>query len=178
MDDFIKSLGPPYMAHLLRRLYDDFVRNIAQWYEEFGVVAPPRTHSTMVLLGREGPLGVTEVAAKLRQSHPLVLTWVRQLKHLGLVETSHDPADARRTLLSLTDAGKAQVEKNWKADRVVGEAYEALMQEADAPVFDALWRIESACREEPLLERLRRAERSLSQKNASAGSSRRQREAQ
>lgn len=162
MDDFIKSLGSPYMAHLLRRLYDDFVRNIERWYEEFGVAAPPRTHSTMVLLDRQGPLGVTEVAYKLRQSHPLVLTWVRQLKSLGFVETSHDPSDARRTLLSLTPAGKAQVEKNWAADQVVGEAYRALMEEADAPVFDALWRIEEACREEPLLERLRRAERLLS----------------
>jgi DNA-binding MarR family transcriptional regulator len=173
MDDFIKGLGRPYMAHVLRRLYDDFVRNIEHWYEEFGVAAPPRTHSTMVLLDREGPLGVTEVADKLRQSHPLVLTWVRQLKHLGFVQTSDDPADARRTLLSLTEAGKAQLQKNWEADRVVGEAYRVLMQEADAPIFDALWRMEAACREEPLLERLRRAERSLSEKSTAPKSRRR-----
>ena len=173
MDDFIKSLGLPYMAHVLRRLYDDFVRNIELWYQEFGVAAPPRTHSTMVLLDREGPLGVTEVADKLRQSHPLVLTWVRQLRNLGLVQTSNDPTDARRTLLSLTPAGKAQLEKNWAADRVVGEAYRTLMKEADAPIFDALWRIESACREEPLIERLRRAERSLAQKRAPRNPTRR-----
>ena len=173
MDDFIKSLGPPYMAHVLRRLYDDFVRNIELWYQEFGVAAPPRTHSTMALLDREGPLGVTEVAAKLRQSHPLVLTWVRQLKKLGFVQTSHDSKDARRTLLSLTEAGKAQLEKHREADRVVDEAYNRLMQEADAPVFDALWRLEAACREEPLLERLRRAESALSQKSVRSNSSRR-----
>jgi DNA-binding MarR family transcriptional regulator len=168
-EDFIKSLGTPYMAHLLRRLYDDFVRNITEWYEEIGLLAPPRTHSTLEVLDREGPLGVTEVAEKLRQSHPLVLTWVRQLKELGLVQASHDPDDARRTVLSLTTAGKAQVKKNAEADRVVGEAYKSLMQEAHAPVFDALWRIEAACREEPLLDRLRRADQSRSPGRTRAG---------
>lgn len=173
MDDFIKSLGPPYMAHVLRRLYDDFVRNIEAWYREFGVAAPPRTHSTMALLEREGPLGVTEVADKLRQSHPLVLTWVRQLKKLGFLETSHDPEDGRRTVLSLTKAGRGQLEIHSQVDRVVGHAFEELMHEANAPVYDALWRIEAACRAEPLVERLRRAERSLSQKNPGEISSRR-----
>lgn len=76
---------------------------------------------------------------------------------------SHYPKDARRTLLSLTEAGKAQLEKHCEVDRVVAEAYETLMQEADARIFDALWRIEAACREEPLLERLRRAERAVAQ---------------
>lgn len=157
MDDFIKSLGTPYMAHLLRRLYDDFVRNIEHWYDECGIAAPARTHSTLALLDREGSLGVTQVADKLRQSHPLVLTWVRQLKGLGLVETSADHSDGRRTLLSLTKAGKEAVKKNREADHVIGKAYEALMREAGAPIYDALWRIEEACRDEPLIERLRRA---------------------
>ena len=157
MDDFIRSLGPPYMAHVLRRLYDDFVRNIERWYEESGIAAPARTHSTLALLEREGSLGITEVADKLRQSHPLVLTWVRQLKDLALVETSADHADGRRTLVSLTEAGKLEVRKNREADHFIGEAYEALMRDADAPIYDALWRIEEACRREPLIERIRRA---------------------
>ena len=167
MNDFIESLGTPYMAHVLRRLYDDWVRNIELWYKETGVRAPPRTHSTMALLARDGPLGVTEVADRLRQSHPLVLTWVRQLRQLGLIQTSGDPHDGRRTVLSLTDAGRAEVERNRRADQVVGQAYETLMQEADASVFEALWRIEKACRKEPLLDRLRRAEELLSQKTGS-----------
>ena len=163
MQDFIKSLGTPFLAHLLRRLYDDFVKNIERWYEEMGVRAPPRTHSTMILLDREGPLGVTEVAARLRQSHPLVLNWVRQLKQLGFVDTCSDPEDGRRTILSLTEAGRLELERNLEADRVVGKAYENLMREAEAPVFDALWRIEEACRRESFLERLRKAARSPGQ---------------
>ena len=48
-----------------------------------------------------GPLGLTEVAAILRQSHPLVLTWVRQLKELGFVRaiSPHLAEGVRRSLL-------------------------------------------------------------------------------
>lgn len=154
MDDFIKNLGTPFMAHVLRRLYDDFLENIELWYEEIGVRAPPRTHSTMVAL-EEKPMGMTELAGKLRQSHQLVLTWVRQLARLGFVETDKDPGDGRRTVLSLTEQGRAELAKHRHADALIGRAYERLMREADASVFEALWRIEEACRTESLLERLR-----------------------
>jgi len=154
MDDFIKNQGLPFMAHLLRRLADDFIRNIASWYEESGVKAPPRTHSTMLALRRHGPMSVTEVASLLRQSHPLVITWVRQLKALGFIATNLDPADGRRTVLSLTSAGTAEVQKHEEADRVVGRAFEHLMKEVDADVFDGLWRIEEACRQVSFHDRL------------------------
>ena len=155
MDDFIKNQGLPFMAHLLRRLHDDFVRSIGAWYPEVGVVAPPRTHSTMLLLNARGPLGLTEIAAILRQSHPLVLTWVRQLKELGFVRADGDPKDARRTLLSLTERGRSQLVKNEAADAIVGATYQELMADSDAEIFDALWRLEQACRDRAFLERLR-----------------------
>ena len=154
MDDFIRGLGPPFMAHLLRRLYDDFVASIEQWYAEIGVQAPARTHSTMLALEQQS-MGVVELAAQLRQSHPLVLLWLKQLKKLGFVEAQDHPSDKRRTVLSLTDSGRVEIERHRRADRIIGETYEALMREADAPVFDALWRIEQACRDRPFIERLR-----------------------
>ena len=155
MDDFIKGQGLPFMAHLLRRLYDDFVRSITVWYPEVEVHAPPRTHSTMLVLDARGPLGLTEVAAILRQSHPLVLTWIRQLKELGFVRAEGDPKDARRTLLSLTEAGRSQLARNEAADAIVGATYSKLMADADAEIFDALWRLEEACRKRSFLDRLR-----------------------
>lgn len=154
MDDFIRGLGSPFMAHLLRRLYDDFVADIEQWYAEIGVVAPARTHSTMLAL-EEQSLGVVELATTLRQSHPLILLWLKQLKKLGFVEAKDHPSDGRRTVLSLTTEGRAELARCREADRLIGETYETLMKEADAPVFDALWRIERACRETPFIERLR-----------------------
>lgn len=155
MADFIEAEGLPFMAHLLRRLADDFVRNIGAWYEEIGVEAPPRTHSTMLALARNGPMGVTEIASLLRQSHPLVITWVRQLKALGFVEMSGDPADRRRTVVRLTAAGETELRKHRQADAIVARTYAKLMAEAGAEVFEGLWRIEAACRARPMIDRLR-----------------------
>lgn len=153
--DFIEEQGLPFLAHLLRRLYDDFVRAIAEWYPEVGIQAPPRTHSTMLALGKRGPMALTEIAELLRQSHPLVLTWVRQLKELGFIEARGDPNDGRRTILRLTEAGRQELARHGKADRLTADAYRALMKEADAQVFEALWRMERAGREKPFIARLR-----------------------
>lgn len=156
MDDFIKKQGLSFLAHLLRRLSDDFVRGFAAWNEETGIRAPPRTHSTLRALDDQGPLGVTEIALLLRQSHPLVITWIRQLKELGLVEARLDPNDRRRTVLSLTPAGEAEVETQKGASLIMERAFQRLMAEADADIFDALWRMEEALLHEPFLDRLRK----------------------
>ena len=156
MEDFIKRQGKPFFAHLLRRLYDDYVRNMAEWDSEMGIIAPPRTHSTMLALGEHGAMTLTEIAALLRQSHPLVLTWVRQLKELGLLASEADPNDRRRTILRLTPEGAAELERTRKVDAVVGLAFDSLMTDCGANVFDTLWRMEEEGRREPFIERLRR----------------------
>lgn len=57
-------------------------------------------------LDRFGTLAATELAARERISHQAVAAAVRELEDLGLVVRSADPADRRRTLITLTDAGR------------------------------------------------------------------------
>src|SRR4051794_18957452 len=99
-EDFIKGCGPQFFAHLLRRISDQLVRGEELWQAETGRPVPPRTVSTLFALDRFGPLGVTQIASLLRQSHPMVITWARQLATLGLIEAGADPSDGRRTVLS------------------------------------------------------------------------------
>ena len=106
MDDFIQRQGPAFLAHLLRRLSDELVQGASAWYPQAGVTAPPRTASTLLALDEHGPLAVMELATLLRQSHPLVIVWIKQLKALGFVETRIDGNDRRRSVLSLTRTGK------------------------------------------------------------------------
>jgi DNA-binding MarR family transcriptional regulator len=152
--DFVQSEGLPFLAHVLRRVSDEFVQGCERWYSSFGLIAPPRTASTLHLLLRQGPRPITEIADALRQSHPLVITWVRQLKALDLIMTRSDPKDRRRTIVSLTERGNAEAERMLKADEVIAQAYRTLLAEADAPVFDALWRLEAATRERSFHDRL------------------------
>lgn len=156
MGDFIKGQGPAFLAHLLRRLSDEFVRGCQDFEPDLGLTAPPRTGSTLLALDEKGPLSITELAGLLRQSHPLVITWVRQLKSLGLVTAGSDPNDKRRTVIALTAAGREEAALRRCANRVVAAAYARMFDEEEADMFDALWRVEEACRRQPFAERLRR----------------------
>lgn len=159
MNDFIHQQGPAFLAHLLRRLADELVQAAADWYPTVGVTAPPRTISTLLALDAHGPLGVTELADLLRQSHPLVIVWIRELSRLSLVTSKSDRADKRRTLISLTDKGRKQLVNVRKALVTMERASAELLDLAGEEAWQALWAMERGCREQPFLERLRKLNR-------------------
>lgn len=158
-EDFIRKQGPAYLAHLLRRISDELVRGADAWYPEIGVTAPPRTTSTLLALDEHGPLGVTEISTVLRQSHPLVINWIKQLQARGLVRTRIDKQDRRRTVVALTPKGVSEIRGLRKALIRMGEASQALMDEAAPGLFHALWRMEQACRRKSFADRLRKSSR-------------------
>lgn len=73
-----------------------------------------RAHKTLSMgkvgilfhLEQHGPLAATDLAGLERISHQAVANAVRELQDLGLISRSPDPEDGRRTLVSLTDAGR------------------------------------------------------------------------
>ena len=154
-DDFIRAQGLPFLAHLLRRLSDRMVAEAGAFEAGLDIVAPPRTASTMLLLLDRGPQAVTEIAACLRQSHPLVISWIGQLRALGLVTRSADPKDRRRSLVTLTEAGVAEARRMAALSPVIGAAYADVLAEADADLFDALWRVHDLIERGRLADALR-----------------------
>ncbi|HYM87431.1 MAG TPA: MarR family transcriptional regulator [Pseudoxanthomonas sp.] len=158
MQDFIEQQGPAFLAHLLRRVADELVNGAASWYPSAGVTAPPRTISTLLALQDHGPLGVTELATMLRQSHPLVIVWIKELTALSLIASKAHPGDGRKTLIRLTAKGKKEVGNVRKALLTMEKASKRLMDEGGADVWASLWRIERACRKTPFAERLRQME--------------------
>ncbi|HEY6943122.1 MarR family winged helix-turn-helix transcriptional regulator, partial [Dokdonella sp.] len=115
------------------------------------------TLSTLIALDEQGPLGVTELAGRLRQSHPLVIVWIRELSGLSLVEQTSDPLDRRRTVVRLTAAGRREVAKVRAALEPMARASRELLALAGPGAWDALWAMERGCRERPFLDRLRAA---------------------
>jgi DNA-binding MarR family transcriptional regulator len=156
MDDFIQQQGPAFLAHLLRRLSDELVRGATQWYPEVGVTAPPRTASTLLALSDHGALGVTEIAGLLRQSHPLVISWIKQLKAAALIRSRPDIHDGRRAVIALTAKGTAEVARLRKALKLMETASTQLMDNAAPGLFDALWRMEEDCRNNTFAAQLRK----------------------
>jgi DNA-binding MarR family transcriptional regulator len=62
-------------------------------------------------LALAGPLTVGEAAAHLRRAQSVVSEIVSHLERQGLLEREHDPDDRRRTLIWLTPAGQAALQR-------------------------------------------------------------------
>ncbi len=61
------------------------------------------------LLDEYGPLGITQLAAADRCSQPTMSAAVAQLAARGWVVKAPNPDDARGSLITLTDAGRAEL---------------------------------------------------------------------
>jgi DNA-binding MarR family transcriptional regulator len=154
MNDFINSQGLIFLPHILRRLANRFIDACDEVFPDLGLLVPPRMVSTVHLLFDRGPQSVTEIALAIGQSHPFVIKAVKQLKALGLVDTRSSPKDGRRTIVKLTAKGKVQAQRLLDVRPMFEAAYRRLMREADAEIFDSLWRMESALGKESFLDRL------------------------
>jgi DNA-binding MarR family transcriptional regulator len=155
--DFIAECGVAFLAHRLRRASELLVEGTGAWLPDHGMNAPPRTLSSLLLLSLEGPMSITELAERLRISHPMMIKLVRGLEAEALVRTSRDPADARRRLVVLTEEGEREATMARKAIDVLARAYDAMFADMGVDLFAAVARLERACAETPIAERLARA---------------------
>lgn len=156
-EDFVAGLGRPMTAHRLRRMAELLLDGYARWLPEAGVTAPARTLSTLMLLDADGPLGVTELAARLRLSHPLMIRLVAALEESDFVETAADPQDARRRPARLSERGRDEAKRVSAALATLDRAFSHLFDDAGADLFEAVLRVEAACRRESFDHRLQRA---------------------
>lgn len=158
-DDFVRSQGVIWLAHIMRRLANRIVEASDEVLADYGVIVPSSMVSVTHLLHVHGAQTVMWIAANTVQSHPLIHKYVRKLKDLGLVETQVDEADRRRTLVMLTPAGEVQARKLVAVRQHFVPALETLMREANAEVFEGLWRMEDALGARSMADRIRAQQR-------------------
>lgn len=157
--DFIRSQGTIWVAHIMRRIASRIVDASDEVLSDYGVIVPSKMVSVVHLLHVRGPQTVMAIATQTSQSHPLIHKYVQQLKSLELVTTREGDADRRQTLVTLTAAGQAQARRLVGARTHIVPALEKLMLEADAHVFEPLWRIEAALKDKSMTERIRAEQR-------------------
>jgi DNA-binding MarR family transcriptional regulator len=155
--DFVARLGTPFLAHRLRRVANMFVDGYSRWLPAMGVRVPARSLSTMLLLAELGTAGVTELAARLRLTHPFLIKMVAELQAAGFVATGEDEADARRRPVRLTASGHDEVERIRLALDAIESAYREIFAETGVDLVDAVARVEDACLRDPFHRRLERA---------------------
>jgi DNA-binding MarR family transcriptional regulator len=163
-DDFVAELGLPFIAHRFRRVAEAFLHGYSAWLPQAGVVAPARSLSTLLLVCECGPIGITEIAARLRLSHPLIIRLTRDLEGEGLLKLSEDPADGRRRVAVLTRKGKQQVRAIQVATRVTATAFQTVSEEVGTDLLSLVERLEAALTSASFQSRLRTAAHLLAEK--------------
>jgi DNA-binding MarR family transcriptional regulator len=154
MPDFVESLGLPLFAHRLRRLSESLVEAARRWLPQMGVTAPPKAGSTLLLLAEEGPLSVTEIATRLRLTHPLIIKLTRELVELGLVRIEQDARDGRRRPVSLTPAGRREAALLADVNRRLAIVYGQIFEKAGVDGFAAIVAIERVLADRDFLQHL------------------------
>ena len=113
------------LAHDLRETLGKLVRRVR-------LEPGPPTHILTVLgrLDREGPAGVSDLAAAQKMRPQSMAQTVREMESSGLVSRRPDPDDGRRAFVELTAEGR----KRLKAARAAREDWlaQALERELDA----------------------------------------------
>ncbi|HEV2817763.1 MAG TPA: winged helix DNA-binding protein [Allosphingosinicella sp.] len=153
-EDFVRSLGLPFMAHRLRRLSELILEGSSAVLREAGLEGPARAGSTLLLLRENGPTGITEIAFRLRLSHPLIIKLTAALAAAGLVSDESDPADSRRRLIALTDKGAAEAARIERVSTALGRTFAAMFEETGTDLYAALERFEAAAEARPIAARL------------------------
>ncbi|MEI7057546.1 MarR family transcriptional regulator [Nocardioides sp. CCNWLW239] len=69
----------------------------------------PASVRVLTILDAIGPLGITDLARADGCSQPTMSAQIAQLVETGLVTKEPNPADARASLVALTDAGRADL---------------------------------------------------------------------
>ena len=120
--DFLQSLGQMAFTARIKRLSDSMLYDSRKYYNSSELDIEPNWHVIFLLLKHENELSVTEVAKRLRFSHPGIIKIVKKMKEKGYLVSFLDPNDQRRTLLSLSKKGWKQLpglERKWQAMEAV-----------------------------------------------------------
>jgi DNA-binding MarR family transcriptional regulator len=155
--DFVRSLGLSFLAHRLKRASETILEGSAAALRRHGFASPARAGSTLLLLREQGPTAVTEIACRLRLSHPLIIKLTAAMAAAQLVRDEADPKDNRRRLIALTETGAAEAARFHAFARALGRTFEAMFAEAGADLFAALGRFEAAAEGRPIAARLEAA---------------------
>ncbi|GAB3894160.1 MarR family winged helix-turn-helix transcriptional regulator [Spirosoma agri] len=109
--DFMADMAELALASRLRRLSDVYWQAVTAIYRQSGVDFDVRWVTIFVLIARQGPVAVMEIADRLGITHPAVIQVINELEKKELIVSAKSEQDGRKRLLSLSAAGQAMLPK-------------------------------------------------------------------
>lgn len=151
---------PAALGTQLRQLAENITMEATGIYELYGVGLKPKWFAVYEYLLLKGASGIMEIAAGTEQSHPAVIRTVKEMLAAGLVESGHDPADLRRTVIQLSASGVSMAPAMEEALGDVEIAIQGLARETRHNLWMSLAEWKGALAAVPLLTRVRQVRRS------------------
>jgi DNA-binding MarR family transcriptional regulator len=111
MSSIFESLGKVALGSRVRLLGDTLTRDAEQIYGLYGIEMNPKWFPVFYVLSKDKDSTVTSIAKDIGHSHVSVSKIVSEMKRAKLVTEKESPVDKRRTMVSLSKAGKNIAEK-------------------------------------------------------------------
>lgn len=150
--DYIRSLGPLVLDHRFRRLKDALLQAADVLYRQHGHECRPRWTSTILLLEREGSLPVTEIAARLRLTHPAVIGITDEMLTADFIRESRDKGDARRRLVTLTPKARRALPELHRLWAALAEAQRERFAQAGCDIVAVLDQVDDSLASRSLVD--------------------------
>ncbi|MFC3652174.1 GNAT family N-acetyltransferase [Dyella humi] len=149
---YLETLGKLALGSRLKALSDYFYGAADEVYQTLGARIESRWLPVLRYLWDVGPSSVTEVADAIGQTHSAVSQLTDKLVRAGMVRRRRDPADGRRTVLTLTDKAHASLAELGPIWCAVRRGVTASLDAHATQLLDAIAACERALRERPVAE--------------------------
>jgi DNA-binding MarR family transcriptional regulator/GNAT superfamily N-acetyltransferase len=150
---YLPSLAQLALGSRLKSLSDHFYAAVDEVYRTCGAGVESRWFPVLRFLWENGETTVSDVAQAIGQTHSGVSQLADKLVDAGLVCRKKDVQDGRRSLLALTDKGRADLSALgpiWVSVR--RGIVRSLGEEGLGTLLDALASTEAALQERPVVE--------------------------
>ena len=151
VDDFLSELGLVAVVTRMKRVSDAMLHDGKRMYKELGMDIEPNWFAVFKLLEKHERLTITEIADRLRLSHPSVITMVNKMVDRGYLQEFRSDEDSRKRILALTEKGLNEMpgfEKVWDAGTA---GFKRMMLDTD--ILGALDLLESRLAEKGFRDR-------------------------
>jgi DNA-binding MarR family transcriptional regulator/predicted GNAT family acetyltransferase len=149
---YLASLERLALASRLKALSDYFYGAVDEVYQARGARIESRWLPVLRFLWDTGPSSVTEVADAIGQTHSAVSQLTDKLVRAGMVRRRRDPADGRRTVLTLTDKATGALGELGPLWCAVRRGVSVSLGEHATHLLDTLAACERALQQRPVAE--------------------------
>lgn len=153
--EFFEEVGKMAIGSRLRMLTETITEDAQQIYALHKIDLQPKWFPVFYVLSNGEQKTITGIAKEIGHSHPSVSNIIQEMVKKGLVKEKKDPADGRRTLVSLSPKGKTYTERIKDQYTDVNAAIEEISAQANHDLWKAIGEWEFLLKQKSLLERVR-----------------------